>query len=110
LTNCISTGKRRVTSACLRPYFHCRIWVECAYNLRLRRGIERDGEAMRSQWVHIWMPAEDRYVEDERPDTHAHLVVDGAGAGTRKVMVRVAKRAHGSSAEQRRGDDRDNRC
>jgi uridine kinase len=65
----------------LRGYIDYSIWVECPYDVRLRRGVERDGEAMRATWVERWMPAEDRYVAAERADVQADLVVHGSGAG-----------------------------
>ena len=43
----------------LDKYWDYAIWVDCSYELRLRRGIERDGEGRRSQWVDVWMPEED---------------------------------------------------
>jgi uridine kinase len=67
------------TSQRLRPFPDYSIWVDCPYDVRLRRGVERDGERMRSVWVDQWMPAEDRYVLAERPDATADLVVDGSG-------------------------------
>lgn len=54
-----------------------RIWVDCPRDLRLARGIERDGEELRGYWLE-WMAAEDSYVADERPYAYADLVVDGA--------------------------------
>ncbi len=68
------------TSDFLRGYLDHAIWVECPHQLRLERGIERDGEHMRGVWTQEWMPAEDRYVEEERPDLRADLVLDGSGA------------------------------
>jgi uridine kinase len=53
-----------------------RIWIETAREVRLQRGIQRDGEAMRSQWIQ-WMDQEDRYVAEERPDQHADVIVSG---------------------------------
>jgi uridine kinase len=67
------------TTKLLRGYFDYTIWVDCPYEVRLRRGIARDGEAMRTTWVEHWMPAEDRYVEEERPDARANLVLDASG-------------------------------
>jgi uridine kinase len=66
-------------SELLYRYFDYTIWVDCSYDVRLRRGVERDGEGMRAMWVEHWMPAEDRYVEAERPDAKADLVLDGSG-------------------------------
>ena len=61
----------------LRRYASVAIWVETPREVRLARGIERDGEAARSRWVDEWMPAEDAYVSAMRPDAAALLVVDG---------------------------------
>jgi hypothetical protein len=51
--------------------------VEAPYEVRLARGVARDGEAARVTWVDIWMPSEDRYVERDDPVACAHLVLDG---------------------------------
>jgi len=77
------------TSQQLRGYFDYAIWVECPYDLRLQRGIERDGAPGRAVWVEEWMPAEQRYVEAERPDAHADLVLDGSGAAAAGVVFKV---------------------
>ena len=61
----------------LRGAYAVRVWVEAPYDVRLARGIERDGEAARSTWVDVWMPSEDRYVERDDPVSCAHLVVSG---------------------------------
>ena len=53
------------------------VWVECPYELRLARGMERDGEAMRDTWVRVWMPEEERYVEAQRPHERADFIVLG---------------------------------
>jgi uridine kinase len=54
------------------------IWVECPRDLRLRRGIERDGEALRWKWETVWMPEEEAYVRTQDPIARANLVVDGS--------------------------------
>ena len=61
----------------LRRYASVSIWVETPSDVRLARGIERDGEAARSRWIDEWMPAEDVYVAAMRPDAAAMLVVGG---------------------------------
>ena len=63
----------------LRNAYAVRIWVEAPYDVRLERGVARDGEAARATWVDVWMPSEDRYVERDDPVPSAHLVVDGSG-------------------------------
>jgi len=79
------------TSDLLRRYLDYTIWVDCPYELRLQRGVERDGERMRAVWSQEWMPAEERYVKAERPDTRADLMLDGSGgyAGAEFEVLRV---------------------
>ena len=70
------------THQTLRDYYDLRIWVTAQRAIRLARGLERDGEEARSKWVDVWMPAEDRYVAEQAPQDHAHLVLAGSGAAT----------------------------
>ncbi len=53
------------------------IWVDTPRSLRLTRGIQRDGEAMRTQWTDVWMPEEDAYIAEQQPAERADLVVNG---------------------------------
>jgi len=62
-----------------RDDYDVRVWVEAPYELRLARGVARDGEAARATWVERWMPMEDRYVERDDPIPSAHIVLDGSG-------------------------------
>ncbi len=64
----------------LRAFYTAAVLVETPRDIRLARGIERDGEAMRAQWVEDWMPAEDRYLALYPPRTIADWVVDGSGS------------------------------
>jgi uridine kinase len=61
----------------LRDLFDHRIWVEAPRALRLARGVERDGEDARGRWEREWMPAEDAYVADHRPQDAADETVSG---------------------------------
>jgi uridine kinase len=54
-----------------------RIWVDCPRDIRLARGLARDGEEFREFWMD-WMAAEDAYLEAERPQLHADVVVSSA--------------------------------
>jgi uridine kinase len=63
----------------LRPCYTAAVMVETPREIRLARGIERDGEAMRPQWVEDWMPAEDRYMALYPPQAVADWIVDGGG-------------------------------
>jgi uridine kinase len=62
-----------------RDDYDVRVWVEAPYEVRLRRGVERDGEAARATWVEHWMPMEEAYVARDDPVSCADLVVDGGG-------------------------------
>jgi uridine kinase len=62
--------------AAFRPFLAYSIWIETPRDVRLTRGLARDGQAMRRQWE-SWMAAEDRYIEEERPAQHADLVLPG---------------------------------
>ncbi len=54
-----------------------RIWIDAPYEVRLARGVERDGESSRDTWVSVWMPNELAYVQRDDPITCAHVIVDG---------------------------------
>lgn len=53
------------------------IWIDCPRSIRLQRGLERDGQEALPQWEK-WMAAEDKYLADQNPRTHADLLVSGA--------------------------------
>ncbi len=60
----------------------CLVWVEVDSSLRLARGLERDGEQMRPQWVQ-WRLDEDELFARQRTRAHADVVVDTAEPGQR---------------------------
>ena len=64
------------TRAAWRDRLALRIWIETDSDLRLRRGLERDGDELADFW-RDWRVAEDLYVNDEQPQQHADLVVAG---------------------------------
>ena len=51
------------------------VWVEAAREERLRRALERDGEAMLARWLDDWLPSEEAYVAREEPQRRVDLVV-----------------------------------
>ena len=59
-----------------RPYLTYAIWVEAPRELRLRRGLERDGQDARGRWE-AFMSAEDEYAARERPRDAADVVLAG---------------------------------
>jgi uridine kinase len=61
-----------------RPYLSLTVWVETPRDIRLRRGLARDGPEARDQWL-AWMAREDAYVTREQPRQQANLIVSGTG-------------------------------
>jgi uridine kinase len=59
-----------------RPYLAYSIWIETPRGVRLRRGLQRDGEHARDNWDR-WMAEEDTYAEREQPASHADAVLRG---------------------------------
>ncbi len=59
-----------------RPYLAFAIWVETPREVRLARGLARDGDESRPLWER-WMNDEDGWVERERPKQFVDVVVRG---------------------------------
>ncbi|MCH4825908.1 uridine kinase [Planococcus halocryophilus] len=53
------------------------IWVDCPRDVRLSRGLARDGGNARDMWVNNWMVSEDLYVEAHKPLEKSNLLVTG---------------------------------
>lgn len=53
-----------------------RVWVEAPDDVRLTRGLRRDGDALRPQWL-AWMAAERAHFAAEGTRERADVVVDG---------------------------------
>jgi uridine kinase len=60
-----------------RPYLTLSVWVQTPRELRLRRGLARDGADAHSKWLR-WMAAEDAYIKREQPQRAADFVLSGA--------------------------------
>jgi uridine kinase len=80
------------TRAELRSFYDFRIWIDAPRDVRLARGIARDGKQARARWEHEWMPAEDRYLDEHRSRDAAHLVVDGSDGGDPASFVVLVDR------------------
>lgn len=63
----------------IRNYYDFKIWIEVDYNLRLKRGVDRDGEDMRNKWTEEWMPKENEYISSEahNPRESADIIICG---------------------------------
>ncbi len=55
-----------------------RVWVDAPADVRLARGVARDGESSRRMWLDVWMPNEAAYIDRDDPISCAHLVIDGS--------------------------------
>ena len=54
------------------------MWVEAPHGVRMRRGIERDGEAFAPHWDR-WAVTEAAHFAEHRTRERADVVVDGTG-------------------------------
>ena len=64
------------TREAFMPYVTYSIWVDAPAEVRLQRGLDRDGSDALEQWQ-AWMTQEDEYRSRERPDERADLVIRG---------------------------------
>ncbi|MFC8921615.1 uridine kinase [Cellulosimicrobium sp. NPDC057127] len=55
-----------------------RVWVEAADDLRLRRGLDRDGEDARAHWL-AWMETEREHYARHRTRERADVLLDAFG-------------------------------
>jgi len=68
--------------AVIRTELTLAVFVTAPRELRMRRGLDRDGEAMREHWLR-WMADEDARFTAERTAEHVDLIVDGTATGLR---------------------------
>jgi uridine kinase len=62
--------------AVVRPELTLSVYLVAERDVRLARGIERDGEALRPNWLR-WMTEEDEHFARDDTMAHADLLVDG---------------------------------
>ena len=65
-------------AAALASYTPVLVWIEVDDELRLARGLARDGEAMRAHWL-TFMDDERALFARERTRERADVLVDGTG-------------------------------
>jgi uridine kinase len=63
----------------LDPWTSLRVWVEAPAELRLSRGLARDGDDLAAHWRR-WQESEARHFADEDTRARADLRVDGAAS------------------------------
>jgi uridine kinase len=59
------------------PWQSLRLWIETSNEVRLDRGIARDGEALRDHWLD-WMRWERDHFAGENTRSRANVIVDGS--------------------------------
>jgi uridine kinase len=78
------------------PWPSLRIWIETSNDVRLERGIDRDGEALRDRWLD-WMRWERDHFAAENTRERADLIVDGNPAAphdpTLELVAKVVRLA-----------------
>lgn len=62
------------------------VWVDAPRDLRLQRGLERDGEGMRERWL-TWLDDEEKHFLHAGTQAHADVLVDGSGASDQTVVL-----------------------
>lgn len=60
----------------LSDYLALTVFVDCPREVRLRRGLERDGPSAEALWRE-WMLAEDEYLTRDKPEVRADYIVHG---------------------------------
>lgn len=66
-------------SAAYNEAITCLVWVDTPSDVRLDRGLARDGQRLRDQWL-LWREAEEAMFARERTRERADVVVDGISA------------------------------
>ena len=56
--------------------YDIKIFVECNRELRLKRGLERDGESALDFWEQ-WMIGEEKYFQEQKPRDRADFTISG---------------------------------
>lgn len=64
-------------------YDYC-IWIEAPENIRLQRGVTRDGEDFRKIWEDEWIPIDEYYKESQKPQDKADIIVDSCASNFAK--------------------------
>jgi uridine kinase len=64
----------------LSKYYNMTIWIECSPEVRLSRGIERDGKEMKEYWLNVWMKQENEYYKNKNPKLFSDIIINTSNA------------------------------
>jgi uridine kinase len=82
-------GSARLAAA---PDLTLAVFLTADRDLRLTRGIERDGEALRAEWLR-WMAGEEVHFAANRTAERADLVIDGTQGSPSEFVVLTDRRS-----------------
>lgn len=68
-------------------FYDFRIWLEAPAEIRLERGISRDGEDKKQIWEQEWIPADQYYQKTSKPHLKADCVIDSASSDFQKDKI-----------------------
>jgi len=68
-----------------------KIWIDAPDTARLTRILERDGQHMLQQWENEWMPIERNYIDKEKPNLRADLIVNGTDSDFKTGYYKIFK-------------------
>jgi len=64
----------------LSKYYDFKIWINCLPEIRLARGIKRDGIEIKEYWQNVWMKQENEYLEKHKPFLLADFNINSSNA------------------------------
>ncbi|QNE17911.1 hypothetical protein F1D05_08440 [Kribbella qitaiheensis] len=83
------------------PWQSLKLWIETSNEVRLDRGITRDGEALRDRWLD-WMRWERDHFGAENTRSRANVIVDGSPAAPHdpelELIAKSVNLSHDSAA------------
>jgi uridine kinase len=69
-----------------RPFLSYSIFVETSREIRLKRGLERDGQPCLDQWLE-WMIEEDNYIAKDDPKNYVNTIIDGESDDKNYIVI-----------------------
>jgi len=82
----IVEGVWSMQSAFVDMYDYC-IWLEAPSDIRLERGVSRDGEEFRHVWEREWIPIDDSYKNTQTPHLKAQCIIDSVRSDFQKNNI-----------------------
>lgn len=74
-----------------RDFYDYCIWLEAPSDVRMERGVARDGEEYRKVWEEEWIPIDESYKEIYKPHLQADCVIDSDSSDFVKDLIMLQK-------------------